>query len=150
MNGFDARSVGFKFVQVFTLDHGTADTVLLTPLIDALQRWQLGSAGSDNDFAADLVIDTLRGAKCLHGLFAGTAVEGFERTRLIVNAGVQHAGVMPRLMLCQLRFLFEHDDATLGKAQCQVVSRCEPHNAATDDDHVSLLHTLPPLSPRRG
>ena len=149
MNGFDAGGVRFKFVQVFAIDHGAAYTVLLAPFIDALQRRQLGFTGSDNDFAADLIINPFRGAKRLHGLFACAAVEGFKRTRLIVNAGVQHAGVMPRLMLGQLCFLFEHDDATLRKALCQIVSRCEPHNATTDDGHVSLLHTLPPLSPRR-
>src|SRR5262245_21258110 len=147
MNGFDTGSVGFKLLQVFAPDHGTAYTVLLAPFIDALQRRQLGVARGDDDFTTDLVLDAFGGAKRLHSLFAGTAVEGFERTRLIVNAGVQHSRVMPRLMLGQLCFLFKHDDATLGKPLGQVVSRREPHDSATDDGHVSLLHTLSPQPP---
>src|SRR5215510_7546046 len=69
---------------------------------------------------------------------------------------MQHARIMPGLVLCQLRFLFEYHDTTLGKPLCQVVSGREPDNPPTNDGHVYLLHGLsstslsgPAASPRR-
>src|SRR5215831_18090598 len=149
MNGFDPGGMGFDFLEVLTLDQHTAHPILLAPFIDTLQGRQLGFAGGNNDFATNLILNPFRGTKRLHGLLASTAVDGLERARLIVNAGMQHARIMPRLVLCQLRFLFEYHDATFGKPLCQVVSGREPDNPATDDGHVCLLHALSPQHPSR-
>src|SRR5215471_13514618 len=149
MNGFDAGGMGFDFLEVLALDHSAAYPILLATLIDTLQGRQLGFAGGNNDFATNLILNPFRGTKRLHGLLASAAVDGLERARLIVNAGMQHARIMPRLVLCQLRFLFEYYDATLGKPLCQVVSGREPDNPTADDGHVYLLHGLSPQPPSR-
>ena len=146
MNRFDPGGMGLDFLEVLALDKGTAYAILLPPFIDALQRRQLGFASGHNDFATNLVLNPFGGTKCLHGLFAGAAVDGLERARLIVNARMQYPGIMPRLVLCQLRFLFEHHNAALGKPLGQVVSRRQPYDPTTNDGHLSLLHSLPFLS----
>src|SRR5215471_19103484 len=147
MNGFDAGGMGFDFLEVLALDHSAVYPILLATLIDTLQGRQLGFAGGDNNFAANLILNPFRSTKRLHGLLASAAINGLERTRLIVNAGMEHARIMPRLVLCQLRFLFEYHDTTLGKPLCQVVSGCEPDNPPTNDGHVCLLHGLSPQPP---
>src|SRR5262249_211490 len=149
MNGFDPGGMGFDFLEVLTLDQHTAHPILLAPFIDTLQGRQLGFAGGNNDFATNLILNPFRGTKRLHGLLASATVDGLYRASLIVNAGMQPALLMPRLVLCQLRFLFEYSDATLGKPLCQVVSGREPDNPATDDGHVCLLHGRSPQHPSR-
>src|SRR5262245_33343929 len=57
MNRFDTGGMGFDFLEVLPLDHGTAYPVGLTTFVDALQGRQLVCTGSHNDLATDLVLN---------------------------------------------------------------------------------------------
>src|SRR5262249_49704129 len=63
-----------------------------------------------------------------------------QRTGFVVDAGVQHAGVVPRLMMGEFPFLFEDGDRSAGKPFEKPIRRRESDNSAANDGDVGGLH----------
>src|SRR5215472_3787693 len=83
--------------------------------------------------AAFLVRNVVRGAKSLHGGASSHAVARFYRTCAVVNAGVNDATVVSRLMGSYAIFFF-NDEQTFGwKAACKLEGSCESDDAGADN-----------------
>ena len=67
------------------------------------------------------------------------------RPRLVVQAAVQHAAVVPGLVAAHAGLLFQHADPRARETLGQAVSRGQPHDAAADNHHPLGIHGEPPV-----
>src|SRR4051812_7194672 len=72
-----------------------------------IEPGQLGRGGGDDDLAATLVRDPTLLAELVQLARAINTQLRLERARCIVDAGVHHAGVVPRLVKADLGFSLE-------------------------------------------
>jgi len=88
----------------------------------------------DDDLAAHFVTDSVFLAEALHLPNSVHGESRLERTRSVVQTGMEHAAVMSALMLPDARFLLEHDDTASRLRTEQLVCGGEPDDAPADDD----------------
>ena len=78
----------------------------------------------------------IRVAVGVEGVSALGAELGLETSRLVVDAGVDDAGVVARLVGGDLVFSFEDEDARVRRAVQQFAGRGEAEDAPADDDYI--------------
>ena len=78
-------------------------------------------------------------AELVHPARAVDAELGLERARLVIDAGVEHAGVVAGLVTSNLLLALEQRDAQSRLAIQQLVRECQPDDATTDDRKIALL-----------
>src|SRR5262249_28770283 len=106
----NARTVRLEFPQLLDPDHRkSGDTVRRASALQFLEPGQLGLIGRNHDFSANLVRDSLLPAELHHSLSASDAVLRFQGSRFVVNAGVNHAAVVARLMAGHSRLFLQYD-----------------------------------------
>src|SRR5262249_19194723 len=76
-------------------------------------------------------------AERYHLADAANGQPGFDRPRLIVKSAMQDSAVIPRLVAADRILLLEDGDAAARRGLAEPESRCQPHDAAADNDHVS-------------
>jgi hypothetical protein len=128
-------------MEAFRPDDFAFDAVGLAPLEDPLQSGQLAFLEGDNDLPANVVGDAFFLAKLDQGESPLSAIDGFERAGLVIDARVDHPRIASRLVLGQTGLFFEKNDLLAGELFDQLVSRGEPDNASTNDDDVCALHS---------
>src|SRR5947209_12600834 len=74
--------------------------------------------------------------KCQHLLQAFNCQLCFDRSRLVIKTGMEHAAVMAGLMPAEGRFFLEQKHLRAGPLPLHLVSGGEPHDAAADDEYV--------------
>ena len=134
--GDSVQHVRFQLQQALAADQFALHAVGLAAGQQVIHRPQFALVGGDDDLADALERDALALAKLLHHLLAGAAVDGLEGVGLVVDAGVQHAGVAPRLVIGQRRLLLQQGDVFLGVALAKGVGRSQADDATADDENV--------------
>ena len=86
----------------------------LAALVDLHRVRQFGCVDGDDHLAAEVERNALLPAELLHRQFALAAVGRPERAGLVVDAGVQHAGVVAGLVVGDFAFLFEEQQLVPG------------------------------------
>ncbi len=115
------------------------DAVRDAAAVQLFETRQLFFAGRHDDFAAQVVLDALGVAKLEQRLHARDAVLRLERPRRVVDAGVDHAAVVPRLVLRQ-RVLFVDDADLVARVLLRDLHRRSyADDAATDDRDVVVV-----------
>ena len=74
-----------------------------------LEPGDLRLGGGDDNLSATLVGDAVILAKPIHGVAAFGAKSGFEGARFVIQAGMNDAAVMARLVCADAVFGFQHD-----------------------------------------
>ena len=121
----------------------------------ARQRWRRSSmrpissgVDRDHELAADLVGDAPLPAVLDHRHPAGRAQPGLLRAGLVVDAGVDDAGVAPGLVPGDPVLLVEHDDGQRRLGLAQRPGGRQPDDARADDDGL-VVHGRPSCLPVR-
>ena len=110
----------------FLLQQTQSDQAVgLSPLQQCVEAWDLIGAGGDDDFAADFVRQVVVAAKFHHGGGALDAKLCFQRSRLVVNAGVNHAAVVSALVAGNTVLLLDQQQAQVRdrRVECIAVER---------------------------
>src|SRR5439155_8544565 len=94
----------------------------------------------DGHFAADIVRHSVLQADPLHRLLANAAVGCIQRAGLVVDAGMEHAGIMAGLMCADLRLLFNDPDRQLRALLRQVIRRCQSDDPSSENGDVRMRH----------
>ena len=99
VEGLDAAGVGFDFGQFVGVDDAqVGDAVVGAAPVDLLQAGEFGRVGGDDDLAALVVFDALFAAVLLESLDPFHAEDGLAGALLVVDAGVDDAAVVARLV----------------------------------------------------
>src|SRR5690606_12413124 len=110
-------------------------------LKNPFERPEFLVGGGDDHLAADLVSDALFLTEPLHCPLTFAAVHGLLRAGGIVDAGMEHARIVTRLMLRDLRFLFKNAGSQLRTRLEQAICGGQPDNLSADNRYVKSLHT---------
>ena len=62
------------------------------------------------------------------------------RSRFVVQAAVQYAAVVARLVAAHARLFFQYADARARKTLAQTVRRGQPHDASANDHYPLGIH----------
>src|SRR5262249_30326530 len=103
---------------------------------------KLALVSRHDQLAAPLVWQPALGDVTVESLLALRAEPGLERTRRVVDAGVDDSRVVAGLVGCDLRLLVERDEAEAGALLEQAARGCEPENARTHDHDVIRLRPV--------
>ena len=95
----------FKVQHFFTGNNFTIYSVFFTSLKNVLQARNFFVIQSDNNFAAQLKIDSLFKAELLH-CFCPVCTGPLSKTRFVVYATMQHTGIVTGLMGSKRIFFF--------------------------------------------
>src|SRR6185436_956193 len=99
--------------------------------------------GGHYQLAADLVRDLIFAAEVDHLPDPGHCQARLAGTRFVVEAGVQHARVVPGLVATDAALLFKEGDAGAGEPLAKPVSSCQTDDAAADDRKGTGTHWEP-------
>ena len=144
---FDPAHVGFQFAEAFRPDHLADHAIRLALFVELRKAGQFGFLRCNNHFAAGFVGDSFALAEGFHGSFAVAAVFCFERPRLVIDAGVDDAGVVAGLVLRQNGLFLQNSDAHSWKLLSQLPGGREADNTAADHDGAGVIrHAAEPAS----
>jgi hypothetical protein len=118
------------------------DAVGSSSALELVQPLQLGAVGGDDDLAAALAGQALALAVLVHLVGPLHAQPSLQRAGDVVDAGVDHARVVPRLVDGELRLALEHADARAGTASQQLAGDREAEDAAADHGDVAAVGSL--------
>jgi len=103
-----AAAVRFNFAQLFPLKHPQSNQAIgLATLQQLLETRDLCFAGGHNHLPADFMLQAVLAAEFHHGGGALDAKLGLQGSGLVINAGVNHAAVVPALVTGDSVFLFD-------------------------------------------
>ena len=137
VEGGDADGVGFDLRDLGGGQAAEArDAVLDASALELVEGAELAVVEGDDELAAALVRHVVLVAVGVEGVAALGAELGLQRARLVVDAGVDDAGVVARLVGGDLVFSFEDEDARVGRAVQQFAGRGEAEDAPADDDYI--------------
>jgi len=78
-----------------------------------------------------------------HRRSAGHAVLRFQRTRFVINAGVNDAAVVSGLMTRNCVFFFENSNSTIAERPDRFERRGQADDSSTNNDQIKLqVHCL--------
>src|SRR5258706_11872303 len=139
--GHDQRAqtagVRLDFVQLIGTDKAeTRESVGLAPAPQFFQARNFLCARGYDDFAADLVRQAMRAAEFDHGARALDAELRFQRSGLVINAGVNDAAVVAALMPAHAVFFLEQQQAKAGESLRDLKGDGETDNTSADDEDI--------------
>ena len=108
-------------------------SVLQAALEKVLEPWQLRSVRGNNHLAADLMWDAMFPAELDYRTGARSGELRFETTWLVVDSGVNHAAVPPRLVLGGTILLLQQHDPCRRITAIQCHGRSQSKNSAPND-----------------
>ncbi len=140
VDGAHRAAVRLELADLLRREHlETGEPIGLPALVDRLQAWQLGLIGGHDDLAAALPRDAVGVAELLHPARALHARARLERAGLVVDAGVDDAAVVPRLMGGEALFLLQHEQAKTRVGLAQGQRGGEADDAAAHDGEIGVL-----------
>ena len=83
--------------------------------MEVVKAGEFGGVSGDDKLAADFVADGVLLTEGEHLADAIDGEPGFGRAGLVVEAGVEDSGVVPRLMAADGGFLFKDGDLCVGE-----------------------------------
>jgi len=118
--------------------------------VEILQPRNLILTRRHHQFAANLVFHSVRLAKFDHLSDAGNCEFGFQRSWFVVKTAMQHAAVMPSLVLTHSGFLLIHRHLRTRVFFLDAARRSQPYHAAAYNrnalesyvSHASILGHL--------
>ena len=148
--GHSAR-VGLELLYPVAVEPPQAgDPVRMPTALELVEPRQLVVARGDDDLAAALGRDAALVAVLVQQPRALDAQPRLERAGRVVDAGVDHAAVAPRLVHPDLAFLLENADAEPRAADQQLACHGQPDDPGTDDGEVALAGGINGRSHGRG
>ena len=134
VEGCEAADVGLDFEHFFALEEAEAgEAVGGAAFVEAVEAFEFGFVGGDDEFAADFVGDGVGLAEGDHFADAGDGEPGLEGAGLVVEAGVEDAAVVAGLVLAGAALFFEEGDGGAGTGEEEFVGGGETDDAAADD-----------------
>src|SRR5579872_128133 len=133
----------------------TRQPVGLSALAQFFQPRQLDFSCGDDDLPAHVVGHAMLAAELHHRGGSGDAQPSLQRSGLVVDAGVDHAAIVPALVAGNTTFLLQHQQALAWEAARDLQRYTEANGATTDDDyvvprieHAKTRGEVPGLNPR--
>lgn len=123
-----AQFIGIEAFDLHAIELGAG--------VQRLHALHLQWRGGHQQLAADLELDPVLGAELLGGLGAALAQVGLEAARCVVDAGMDHAAVVPGLVFGQGAFFFQDDQGGAGLALEQFHRGGQADDAAADDAKI--------------
>ena len=117
----------------------TLQAIGAAALVDRLQARQLALVGGHDDLAAPFPADPVGVAEFLHEPRALDAEAGLQRAGLVVDAGMDDAAVVARLVGGQTWFLVEDGDAGAGVGLREGQGGRQPDDTAPDERDIHRL-----------
>src|SRR5690606_15590920 len=108
--------------------------------LHALQFWR---GGRDQQFAACFEGDGILPAKGFRGFRACPAQLRLQRTRLVIDSGMNDAAIVSRLVTREIAFLLQQTDPRARLGFLHGFCCREPDNAAADDAVIIVCHEVP-------
>jgi len=137
VDGLHAIRVRLDFAEPFrAYDLEAGDSIGGTPAVQFLERRDLGFLSRYDDLATVFVVNTVLVAELLEESGAANAVLGLERAGTVVDAGVDAAVVVARLVQAEGCLLFEDHASGGGEALGELEGSGEADNASADDGDV--------------
>ncbi len=141
MEGADAGGMGFVFGDLlFFQPANSFESVGEASFVQGLEAWQLFGFGGDDDLAAYFVRYVLGTAKFQKESVSFSAIEGFERARLIVDAGVDDAAVASGLVFGKAVLLFDEQESGGRGLLEDLVGGGKPDDSSAYDCDVVWEH----------
>ena len=137
--------LGFGMPELRLVEQFDVDPVLPGPLEQCQHALVLFGVGGDDELAALLVGDVVVVTETNRFAHAAPAEIGFQAARLVVDAGVNDAAVVPGLVEGQRSLFFQQYNALVRLALSQLPGCRQPHDAAAYDHvvvHSMLFHRL--------
>src|SRR5262249_19610848 len=127
---------GIKALDVYRIVAGA--------LVQGVHARRLDRVGGDEQLAADVNGDVVRGGELHRGPGAAPAQLRLEAARRVVDPGVDHAAVVSGLVGAQPVSLLEQDEGRVG-SRLEQPQRCGQADDAAADDAVVEDHRLSPM-----
>ena len=135
----DTDGVGLNLLEPFGSHHlEVGYAVGDAALVEVIQASQLALVGGDDHLAARIVLDLVFVAEPDEAVLPAHAEPRLPRAGPVVDAGVDDAAVMTRLVLGQLLLFLDHRHLQVRRAFQQLHGRGQPDDAAAHDGHVVL------------
>ena len=112
--------------------------VLAAAALQLVEARHLGRSAGHDQLAAALVRDPLRLAVLVHAPRARHAQPGFQRSRLVVDAGMDHPAVVAGLVAGDVVLGFDHGGTQPGPPRRELARHRQPDYAAAHDRKVAL------------
>jgi hypothetical protein len=130
----DPRDVGLDLAHAAPVQPDEAGhLVAARPILDVGETRQLAVVEGDDQLAELLVGQAVLGAEVPQHRAAPPAQPGLQRSRLVVEAGVDHPAVVPGLVGGEPVLLLQHDDAQAGEPLRELDGDGEPQDPGADD-----------------
>jgi hypothetical protein len=151
-------AIRFAFLDLLRIEQlEVVDAVLPPTLVKLLEANELGLFGRDDQLADHLIRDGLGVAVGPRQRVTLDTQPRLERPRLIVDARMDDAAVVPGLMLVVLGLFFDVRKLEARVAVQELAGRRQPHDAAADDGDVinhgetrfPRLLAAPPIGARK-
>ena len=140
VQGGDAGDVRLELTQPRRSDQVRAHAVRLAPALELREPAPVDLVGRDHDLAGDRMVDPVLAAVLDHRQTTRGAHAGLLRPGLVIDAGVDDAGVAPALVRADRRLLLDdHDGSRRLGAQDGPRGR-EPDDSSADDGDVRTFH----------
>jgi hypothetical protein len=136
----DTHGLGLQLAQPLRSDALADDPVGQRALVDALEHRPLALADGHHHLAAGLEGQAVLAAEPLEEALPAATEGGLRGAGLVVDPGMDHAGVVTRLVAEEAVFLLEDDGAGSREAEAEAPGRGEAHDPAADHREVSAPH----------
>ncbi len=117
----------------------SGNSVCCPPFIKSLQPRQFILSSRHNQFPAAIVADPILFAELHHEASTFHAELRLIGSRFVINACVNDSAVVARLVIRQLRLLFQYGQRVLRKLRFQGKCRRKPYDTPADYDYVVLF-----------
>lgn len=126
-----------NFAQLFSADHAQVrQAVGLASALQFLKTRQLGFSCCHDYLSAHLMWNVVLAAELHHGRRSGDTEAGLERTRFVVNAGMNDSAVVAALVAGDAIFFLQQEKTQAGKSPRDFESDGEADHASANDYHV--------------
>src|SRR5579862_4368857 len=126
-----ASAVRFDFVRFFLCDHSETGNSISSPTFEeGVQLRNFAFVGSNDQFPANAKREAVFLEKTDHCCRAFDAEFRLQRTRLVIDSGVNDAAVVAALVASYLAFLFQYHQAEMWKRAAKVQRRGKPDDSA--------------------
>ena len=79
-------------------------------------------------------------AELLDPSFAFATVFCFQRSRTVIDSGMEHSRIVPGLVLSQFFLFFEQGEGQMGVETAEFMGGGKADNPSADDDYIRLCH----------
>ena len=126
--------------QLFLRQHPqSGQAVGIAALEQFLESWDFRFAGGDDDLAANFILQIVFAAELHHGGRSLDAKFRLQGSRLVVDARVNDAAIVPALVASHAVFFFDEQQPQMGKQPGAMHRGRETHDTSADNHDVESL-----------